>query len=120
MNSRPEYETLQKYYQLPGQNIIDQSNMFPGKNTNPKLFLLDRGGNCSYNRDLYEGFQGGVCEKKKEFQFMPGDRILDGDYFKGWNDSFFFQTNLFRNNPSLWHDPFKSNYFQSNVDINNK
>jgi hypothetical protein len=114
MDSRPNYEMLQRYYQLPGENIMQQTNTFAGRCTNPKLFLLDRGGNCSFTKDLYEGFKdtGVECEKKKEFQFTPGERILSEDYFKGWNDSYFFQTNLFRNNKSLWHDPFRSNYFQ--------
>jgi hypothetical protein len=113
MNSRATSETLEKslekYYQLPGHDIINQSN------TNPKLFLNERGGNCSYNKNLCETFKdvkNTTCKKKDEFKFIPGDRILDGDYFKGWNDSFFFQTNLFRNNTSLWHDPFRTNYFQ--------
>lgn len=131
MNSRVTHETLQKYYQLPGKNIINQGNFYPGKDTNPKLFLLDRGGNRGFLKDPYEGFNNvtnrnkkenfetnlednleNKLEDKKKFKFYPGDQILHRDYFKGWNDSFFFQTSLFRKEPKFWLTPFKSDYFQ--------
>jgi len=125
MNSRPSHNTLQKYYQLPGHNIIEQTNTYSGRDTSPELFLLDRGGNRGFAKDPYEGFQDlkpssvdledklqEKLEKKKEFKFYHGDQILSQNYFKGWNDSYFFQTALFRKDPKFWVTPFKSDYFQ--------
>ena len=129
MNSRPSHLTLQKYYQLPGDAIMDSTNEYPGRDTNPELFFLDRGGNRGLEKDPYEGFKDlkkneekkeqkelseQEFQEQKKFKFYQGDQILSGDYFKGWNDSFFFQTNLFRSDPKFWSTPFKSDYFQKN------
>ena len=40
-------------------------------------------------------------------QFYKGDKILTGDYFKGWNDTYFFQSAIFRENNDFWVNPFK-------------
>ena len=42
-----------------------------------------------------------------EPKFYNGDQILKGDYFKGWNDSYFFQSSVFRENNNFWVNPFK-------------
>ncbi len=44
-----------------------------------------------------------------EEKFYKNDKILTGDYFKGWNDSYFFQSSAFRNNANFWTNPFKNN-----------
>ena len=44
-----------------------------------------------------------------EEKFYKDDKILTGDYFKGWNDSYFFQSSVFRNNADFWVNPFKNN-----------
>ena len=42
-----------------------------------------------------------------EEKFYKDDRILNGNYFEGWNDSYFFQSSVFRNNSDFWNNPFK-------------
>jgi hypothetical protein len=43
-----------------------------------------------------------------EEKFYKDDRILNGNYFSGWNDSYFFQSSVFRNNSDFWNTPFKT------------
>jgi hypothetical protein len=43
-----------------------------------------------------------------EEKFYKDDRILKGNYFAGWNDSYFFQSSVFRNNSEFWNTPFKT------------
>lgn len=49
----------------------------------------------------------GMGKFKKEPQFYPGDKILSGNFLNGWNDSFFFQTSVFRENNEFWANPYK-------------
>jgi hypothetical protein len=40
-------------------------------------------------------------------EFYKGDKILQGNFFDGWNDTYFFNTSLFRENIKFWENPFK-------------
>ena len=95
-------------------------------------FLLSRGGNKTQGTDSWEGFtdftdnknlknlknnenkdkndnnvKKGIPKYEPELKFYNGDQILKGDYFKGWNDSYFFQSSVFRENNNFWVNPFK-------------
>lgn len=96
-------------------------------------FLLSRGGNKTQGFDNWEGFtdftdnkipnptkdnnlnptkDNNIIKKdtpkyEPEPKFYNGDQILKGDYFKGWNDSYFFQSSVFRENNNFWVNPFK-------------
>ena len=49
----------------------------------------------------------GIPKYEPEPKFYNGDQILIGDYFKGWNDTYFFQSSVFRENNNFWLNPFK-------------
>jgi hypothetical protein len=97
-------------------------------------FLINRGGNKnSKPKDFWEGFANPQPTSiptsiptsrptsrpttsvtptkapisKTNVKFYNGDQILAGDYFDGWNDTYFFNTSTFRNNLSFWENPFK-------------
>ena len=91
-------------------------------------FLLSRGGNKTPGFDNWEGFtdfsnnknhnqnkenknhnqiEKNIPKYEQEPKFYNGDQILKGDYFKGWNDSYFFQSSVFRENNNFWINPFK-------------
>jgi hypothetical protein len=74
-------------------------------------FIAARGGNKNNVKDYWEGFntqKPAVPKYEPTEQFYKGDKILTGDYFKGWNDSYFFQSSVFRNNVDFWNNPFKT------------
>ena len=77
-------------------------------------FIAARGGNKNNNKDFWEGFQSNTQKKQAipryepDEKFYKGDKILTGDYFKGWNDTYFFQSSVFRNNVDFWNNPFKT------------
>ncbi len=77
-------------------------------------FIMSRGGNKnSTPKDFWEGFTNPTTTPSKapvsktNVKFYNGDQILAGDYFDGWNDTYFFNTSTFRNNLSFWENPFK-------------
>lgn len=86
---------------------------------NAKVISLDPSNTASPMKYVQEGFEDidiwapnatlppGMGKFKKEPQFYPGDKVLTGNFFNGWNDSFFFQTSLFRENNEFWANPFK-------------
>jgi len=109
--------------QVPGQFMNQQQT---------EVFLLTRGGNRGKTFDAWEGF--GENENDNDNtnnttmynmsfnnqknntpvpyadqykNFYKGDKILNGDYFKGWNDTYFFQSSVFRQNMEFWINPFK-------------
>ncbi len=95
-------------------------------------FMLNRGGNRGLTFDAWEGFGNVMVPNTtgaatpsptprntvlpvssnpkfaSDDQFYDGDKILSGDYFKGWNDTYFFQSNAFRNNSDFWTSPFRA------------
>lgn len=80
-------------------------------------FIASRGGNKNNNKDYWEGFNTKSTPTRTPIptpkfepdeKFYKGDQILTGDYFKGWNDSYFFQSSIFRNNVDFWNNPFKT------------
>ena len=101
-------------------------------------FLLSRGGNKKVGIDNWEGFtdfasttptpanttptptnptttpnptpqhKQGTPKYETEPKFYNGDQILKGDYFKGFNDTYFFQSSVFRENNNFWNNPFKN------------
>jgi hypothetical protein len=103
-------------------------------------FLLSRGGNKKVGVDNWEGFtdfasttptltnitptptnttltpnptpqhKQGTPKYEQEPKFYNGDQILKGDYFKGWNDTYFFQSSVFRENNNFWNSPFKNTF----------
>ena len=96
-------------------------------------FLFIRGGNRGTTFDAWEGFsddnntnnnsntmymasngnnntQGPVPYSAQYKNFYKGDKILNGDYFKGWNDTYFFQSSVFRQNMDFWVNPFKPTF----------
>ena len=93
-------------------------------------FLSSRGGNKKVGVDHWEGFtdfatptptpnstqqhKQGTPKYETEPKFYNGDQILKGDYFKGFNDTYFFQSSVFRENNNFWNNPFK-NTFQKKV-----
>lgn len=106
------------------------NNQVPGQFMNQKQtegFLLTRGGNRGTTFDAWEGFgdsdnmntmylasnntnqntSGPVPYADQYKNFYKGDKILNGDYFKGWNDTYFFQSSVFRQNMEFWINPFK-------------
>jgi hypothetical protein len=87
-------------------------------------FLKDRGGNrgpsMTSSKSLEssnlgnfltkEGFQNvNIGKFEPDEKFYPGDKILAGNYFDGWNDTFFFNKSIFRENLEFWQNPFKEN-----------
>lgn len=103
------------YYKkpLPAINTADQVYVM----VDPNQYLKNRGGNKAPGKDLFEGFETKpqndkkvkFQEDKEEVKFYPGDKILSGNYFDGWNDTHFFQTTHFMNDKEFWQDPFKYN-----------
>jgi hypothetical protein len=96
-------------------------------------FLLTRGGNRGTTFDAWEGFEDNnnnyvpgnnvntinlasntnniqVPYSSQYKNFYKGDKILNGDYFKGWNDTYFFQSSVFRQNMDFWINPFKPTF----------
>ncbi len=86
---------------------------------NAKIISLEPSNTNSPMKYVQEGFEDidiwtpnatlppGMGKFKKEPQFYPGDKVLSGNFFNGWNDSFFFQTSLFRENNEFWANPYK-------------
>ncbi len=80
-----------------------------------EMFLLTRGGNRGKTFDAWEGFKdvnsnnsnNSNNDVEPSEQFYKGDKILNGNFFKGWNDTYFFQSSLFRENNDFWVNPFK-------------
>ncbi len=98
------------------KKIMEQSinSLMTQKQT--QEFLINRGGNKnSIPKDFWEGFTNPQPTtqptkapiNKTNVKFYKGDQILEGDYFDGWNDTYFFNTSTFRNNLSFWENPFK-------------
>lgn len=88
----------------------------PHNNSQPEVtnFLRDRGGNKGPTKQnnvhpnvpsVVEGFSNQMDQEL----FYPGDKILSGNYFDGWNDTYFFNKSIFRDNLEFWQNPFKSN-----------
>ena len=83
-------------------------------------FLENRGGNKgeslhskstptpqsakSQSNNIKEKFTNKV---EQDSDFYKGDKILQGNFFDGWNDTYFFNTSLFRENLQFWENPFK-------------
>ena len=86
----------------------------PHQNSQPEVtnFLKDRGGNKGPTKQnnehpnvpVVEGFSD---QPNQEEVFYPGDKILSGNYFDGWNDTYFFNKSIFRDNLEFWQNPFK-------------
>ena len=86
-------------------------------------FLRDRGGNRGIpqptnintigSKNTVEKFaanpDGRYNTSKDSDSFYPGDKILTGNYFDGWNDTYFFNKSIFRDNLEFWQNPYKKN-----------
>jgi hypothetical protein len=98
------------------QNTGFNNNLtnLPHKNSQQEVtnFLKDRGGNKGPTKQnnehpnvpVVEGFSN---QSTQEEVFYPGDKILSGNYFDGWNDTYFFNKSIFRDNLEFWVNPFK-------------
>ena len=96
------------------KKIMEQSMNSVMTQKQTQDFLMSRGGNKnSTPKDFWEGFANPTTSptkapvSKKNVKFYNGDQILAGDYFDGWNDTYFFNTSTFRQNLSFWENPFK-------------
>ena len=107
------------------KKIMEQSMNSVMTQQQTQQFLINRGGNKnSTPKDFWEGFSNTAKPtstptsiptsaptktpiSKTNVKFYNGDQILSGDYFDGWNDTYFFNTSTFRNNFSFWENPFK-------------
>ena len=75
-------------------------------------YLRDRGGNRGPNQSIksakesFEDTQPQTQPKFVDDEFYKGDKILSGNYFDGWNDTYFFNTSIFRENLEFWQTPF--------------
>ncbi len=98
------------------KKIMEQSFNSVMTQKQTQSFILNRGGNkMSTPKDFWEGFSNPTPTpsstkapiSKTNVKFYNGDQILAGDYFDGWNDTYFFNTATFRQNLSFWESPFK-------------
>ncbi len=112
----------QNYSQSNVSKFLDNRGGNRGIFLNPKnakVISLDPSNTNSPMKYVQEGFADidiwapnatlppGMGKFKKEPQFYQGDKILGGNFFNGWNDSFFFQSSLFRENNEFWANPYK-------------
>ena len=107
------------------KKIMEQSFNSVMTQKQTQSFIVNRGGNKpSTPKDFWEGFTNPTSTptytptstpiatkapiSKTNVKFYNGDQILAGDYFDGWNDTYFFNTATFRQNLSFWENPFKT------------
>jgi hypothetical protein len=72
-------------------------------------YLRDRGGNRGPSQSIKspkENFEDVSQPKYVDDEFYKGDKILSGNFFDGWNDTYFFNTSIFRENLEFWQNPF--------------
>ena len=78
-------------------------------------YLRDRGGNRGPSqaiKSVKENFENtpqteqSTQPKYVDDEFYKGDKILSGNFFDGWNDTYFFNTSIFRENLEFWQNPF--------------
>ena len=76
-------------------------------------YLKDRGGNRGPSqpaptKEKFENAQTQTQTQPKfvDDEFYKGDKILSGNYFDGWNDAYFFNTSIFRENLEFWQNPY--------------
>ena len=71
-------------------------------------YLKDRGGNRGATKEKFENAQTQTQPQPKfvDDEFYKGDKILSGNYFDGWNDTYFFNTSIFRENLEFWQNPY--------------
>jgi hypothetical protein len=69
-------------------------------------FLINRGGNRGTTFDAWEGFKN-TPKYEPDEKFYKGDKILEGNYFDGFNDTYFFNSRVFKENNNFWLSPFK-------------
>ena len=116
--SKDFWEGFTDKKQKSSSSFNDNLTNLPHKNSQPEVtnFLKDRGGNKGPTRqqnnehpnvpDVIEGFSN---QSTQEEVFYPGDKILSGNYFDGWNDTYLFNKSIFRDNLEFWVNPFKEN-----------
>ena len=95
----------------------DMMNGLPRDAAQPVVssYLRDRGGNRGPNqaiKSVRESFEDTPQTEQSnqpkyvDDAFYKGDKILSGDFFDGWNDTYFFNTSIFRENLEFWQNPF--------------
>ena len=84
----------------------DMMNGLPRNAPQPVVssYLKDRGGNRGATKEKFENAQ--PQPKFVDDEFYKGDKILSGNYFDGWNDTYFFKTSIFRENLEFWQNPY--------------
>ena len=104
-------EEVQKFLLSRGGNKTQGFDNWEGftdfpdnKNTNP---TKENNKNNEKNENNNKNIKKGIPKYEPEPKFYNGDQILKGDYFKGWNDTYFFQSSVFRENNNFWLNPFK-------------
>jgi hypothetical protein len=113
--SKDFWEGFTDKKQNVSSSFNDNLTNLPHKNSQPEVtnFLKDRGGNKGPTRQqnnehpnvpVVEGFSNQIDQEEV---FYPGDKILSGNYFDGWNDTYFFNKSIFRDNLEFWVNPFK-------------
>ncbi len=106
-------------------NMMDSMNGLPPDAPQAAVsnFLRNRGGNkgqslptpkqtskpnIKSNNNTVKVKEPFTNKVESDSDFYKGDKILQGNFFDGWNDTYFFNTSLFRENLNFWENPFKN------------